>query len=83
MALELVPKRIRVNCVSPAMVGTEMAERLFANVPEEAKRTVLAMHPLGVGAPEEVADACVYLFSDAARWVSGSNLVMDGGYSAG
>jgi NAD(P)-dependent dehydrogenase (short-subunit alcohol dehydrogenase family) len=40
------------------------------------------MHPLGIGEPEDVAHACIFLLSDEARWITGSNLVIDGGYTA-
>lgn len=82
MALELVNKNIRVNCVSPAIVETDMTKKLFENIPEEAKAKIKNMHPMGFGKPEDVANACIFLLSDAARWITGSNLVVDGGYSA-
>ena len=40
------------------------------------------MHPLGLGKPEDVATACTFLLSDASRWITGTNLIVDGGYSA-
>ena len=40
------------------------------------------MHPLGLGKPEDIANACAFLLSDAARWITGTNLIVDGGYSA-
>ena len=48
----------------------------------EARARLAARHPLGLGTPEDVARACIYLLSDAARWVTGSNLTVDGGYTA-
>jgi NAD(P)-dependent dehydrogenase (short-subunit alcohol dehydrogenase family) len=44
-----------------------------------AKEVVTAMHPLGLGRPEDVAAGCLYLASDASRWVTGTELIMDGG----
>lgn len=82
LAVELAPKHIRVNSISPALVETDMSKKLLAEVPDESKNAILANHPLGLGRPEDVAYACVYLLSDAAKWVTGSNLVVDGGYSA-
>ena len=79
-ALELAPKKIRCNAVSPGMVNTEfIAKRNFSE--EDLKRDI-AMYPLKrYGEPEEVAFAIIYLLSDASKWVTGSNLVIDGGRS--
>jgi len=82
MALELVNKNIRVNCVSPAIIETDMTKSLFESIPETSREEILKMHPMGFGKPEDVANACIFLLSDAARWITGTNLVVDGGYSA-
>ena len=82
MALELSSKNIRVNCISPAIVETEMTKQLFEQVSEESKNEILNMHPMGFGEPKDVANACIYLLSDASKWVTGTNLILDGGYSA-
>ena len=82
MALELVNRNIRVNCISPAIVETEMTKKLFENIPKDSKNEISRMHPMGFGKPEDVANACIYLLSDASKWVTGSNLIVDGGYSA-
>lgn len=82
LAMELSRSGIRVNSVSPAMVNTPILEKMFDDIGEEASQEILKKHPLGIGEPEDVANACVFLLSDAARWVTGSNLVIDGGYSA-
>lgn len=82
LALELAPQGIRVNVVAPGFVETEMTERLRAMLGPEKYAAVEAMHPLGIGRPEDVAHAVAYLLSDAARWVTGSTLVVDGGYTA-
>jgi NAD(P)-dependent dehydrogenase (short-subunit alcohol dehydrogenase family) len=82
MALELVNKNIRVNCISPAIVETDMTKKLFDNIPEDSKHEIIKMHPMGFGKPEDVANACLFLLSDASCWITGSNLIVDGGYSA-
>jgi NAD(P)-dependent dehydrogenase (short-subunit alcohol dehydrogenase family) len=82
MALELASKKIRVNCVLPGVIQTEMALALFNTISEEAKNSILKMHPLGLGKPEDVANACIFLLSDASRWITGTNFYVDGGYSS-
>ena len=82
MALELASQNIRVNSILPAVCKTKMAEELFDNLTEEAQKQIIKMHPLGLGDPDDVALAVVYLLSNASRWVTGSELIVDGGYSA-
>jgi NAD(P)-dependent dehydrogenase (short-subunit alcohol dehydrogenase family) len=77
LALELAP-RVRVNAIAAAVVRTRMSEALWAADPEGAARS----HPLGrLGEPEDVARATVFLASDAADWISGVVLPVDGGLS--
>lgn len=81
LAIEYAPKRIRVNVVSPGVVETPINKNQpYLADPERRKRTE-SLHPLGLGTPEDVANACVYLLSDASRWVTGQNLIIDGGYT--
>ena len=82
LALEMGHKNIRVNCVSPGMVETEMTQGL-TQLTEEAVKADLARYPLGgrYAKVKEVADSISYLLSDAAGFVTGQNLIIDGGYS--
>lgn len=78
-ALELGRHGIRVNAVSPGVIWHEGIERDW---PEGVAR-YLKVVPLGrLGMPEDVADACVFLGSEGARWITGANLVVDGGVLA-
>lgn len=82
LALELAREQIRVNCVAPAVVMTGMSEQLKQNVSPEQFAQITAMHPLGLGRGEDVASAVAFLLADTARWITGTTLVVDGGYTA-
>jgi len=82
LAIELAQDGIRVNCVVPGVVQTAMTEKLFDKMTEQQIQTMTKMHPLGLGKAEDVAHAIAYLLSDASRWMTGTSLVIDGGYSA-
>ncbi|OZI60276.1 SDR family NAD(P)-dependent oxidoreductase [Bordetella genomosp. 11] len=81
-ALEYAPRNIRVNCVAPGFVKTDMYDRVAARWDETQRLQVEAMHPLGLGQPADVANAAAFLLGDAARWITGTVLVCDGGYTA-
>jgi NAD(P)-dependent dehydrogenase (short-subunit alcohol dehydrogenase family) len=82
LALEFASKGIRINAVLPALVETEMSNNLLEKVGEEAKQSILKMHPLGFGKPIDVANSCVFLLSDLSRWITGTSFIIDGGYSS-
>jgi NAD(P)-dependent dehydrogenase (short-subunit alcohol dehydrogenase family) len=82
LAIEYASRAIRINAVSPGVVETPMSEKSAYSRNEEAFQRIKELHPLGIGKPQDVANACAYLLSDASRWVTGTNLVIDGGYSA-
>lgn len=82
LAMELAPERIRVNCVAPGLVRTPMADRLRNALGDGPMSAVESAHPLGLGEPEDVANAVAFLLSDAARWITGTTLAVDGGYTA-
>lgn len=81
-ALELAPDNIRVNCVAPGVVETEMTESFRENLTEAQFAAIVSQHPLGIGLPDDVAHAIVFLLSDKSRWITGSVLTVDGGYTA-
>jgi NAD(P)-dependent dehydrogenase (short-subunit alcohol dehydrogenase family) len=82
LAIELAPRKIRVNCISPGVVETPMSKSAVYSRNEESLNKIKALHPLGFGRPEDVANACIYLLSDASKWITGTNLIIDGGYCA-
>ncbi|HWB91087.1 MAG TPA: SDR family oxidoreductase [Puia sp.] len=83
MAVDLSPRGIRVNCIAPGFIETAMSAKALNNDPER-KNKVLSRTPMGyLGVPEDVGLAAVYLASDAARYVTGAILPVDGGNSIG
>ncbi len=85
LALDHGRDRIRVNAICPGYIDTPMTEEWLRSVPdrEETTRQMLAVHPLGrIGTPHDVAEAAVFLASDAASFITGTALVVDGGMSA-
>jgi NAD(P)-dependent dehydrogenase (short-subunit alcohol dehydrogenase family) len=81
MALELAPRKVRVNCISPGMVRTAMTEASGSRMSEEQWARIAAMHPLGTGSPEDVARAAVFMLDPGNGWLTGADLVLDGGYT--
>ncbi len=87
LTLQLVveggPHGIRANAISPGLVETTNTAPLLADPPERMKKVVLDRIPLGRhGRCDDVVNAALYLASDESAWVSGANLVVDGGGSA-
>ena len=84
-ALLYAADRIRVNSIHPGFIWTPMVEQHFASMggdPAEHRREVGALHPLGhLGEPDDIAWGVVYLASDESKFVTGSELVIDGGYT--
>jgi NAD(P)-dependent dehydrogenase (short-subunit alcohol dehydrogenase family) len=81
MALDHATEKIRVNCICPGIVETEMVANF--NMSEAAYNQRLAAHPAGrFGKPEDVAGLAVFLASDAAAWITGAAYPVDGGYLA-
>lgn len=80
LAVEFAPEGVRVNSISPGAIQTPMNDRIVAEQGEQMLRIWNHMHPLGrIGQPEEVAAAAVFLGSDAASFITGVDLKVDGG----
>jgi NAD(P)-dependent dehydrogenase (short-subunit alcohol dehydrogenase family) len=84
MALDFAPHKVRVNAISPSLVLTELAREILSKEasPADTLARRQAQHPLGrLGRPEEIGSASVYLASEESAWITGQNLIIDGGLS--
>ena len=82
MAIELASRNIRVNCLSPGMVRSAMTDEALAHLTADQIQSLEDSHPLGFGTPDDVAHAACFLLDPDSRWITGANLVADGGCSA-
>ena len=82
LAVELARDGIRVNAVAPGWVETEMTAADQQTMPPEQFAALQRRHLLGLGRPADVASAIAFLLADTGRWVTGTTLVVDGGFSA-
>jgi NAD(P)-dependent dehydrogenase (short-subunit alcohol dehydrogenase family) len=79
LALELAPRGIRSNSISPAFVRTPMLDNTAEKYSDEAVRKIEAQQLLGLGEPEDVANTVAFFLSNASRWITASNLILGGG----
>jgi NAD(P)-dependent dehydrogenase (short-subunit alcohol dehydrogenase family) len=83
MAVELSPKGIRVNCIAPGFIATDMSAKAL-NGDQERMQKVLSRTPMGgLGEPSDIADSALFLASEAAKYITGTVLPVDGGNSVG
>jgi NAD(P)-dependent dehydrogenase (short-subunit alcohol dehydrogenase family) len=80
LACEFAPRRVRVNSIAAGAITTPMHERLSRTSTEAAIEAYEQSHLLGFGAPADVANAALFLLGPASRWVTGTTMVIDGGY---
>lgn len=83
MAVELSPKGIRVNCIAPGFIATDMSAKALNN-DKERKGKVISRTPMGaLGAPADIGDAALFLATESSKYVTGIILPVDGGNSIG
>jgi NAD(P)-dependent dehydrogenase (short-subunit alcohol dehydrogenase family) len=82
MAVELARRKIRVNTISPGLVPTSMTASALCLLSQEQVTNLEKAHPLGPGRPEDVARAAAFLLAPQSSWITGADLVVDGGFTA-
>lgn len=82
LALELASKGMTINCISPGTILTPLMQNMMETLTEEQQAERKSGFPLGLGAPSDIANAAMFLLSDGARWITGQNIIVDGGYTA-
>lgn len=81
-ALELARQNIRVNCIAAGLVQSPMLDEYRHQLSEAKFDEMIRDFPLGIGTPLDVANAIAFLLADTGRWITGTTLVIDGGYIA-
>ncbi len=81
LACEYASKNIRINSVAPGFVKTPLNDNTMKTLPQEAVDKIINAHPLGIGTPEDVANLVAFLLSSEAKWITGSTIIIDGGFS--
>jgi len=82
LALELSNKRIRINCISPGtLADTAMTENLRKQISEEEFHRIEQEYPMGLGSTKDISSLCLFLLSEDSKWITGQNIIIDGGLS--
>lgn len=82
LAIEFADRRIRINSISPGAILTPINASLPYMADPERREQLENKHLLGLGETTDISNGVIYLLSDASRWVTGQNLIIDGGYTA-
>lgn len=82
LALEMATKGMNINCISPGTILTPLMQNMLDSLTEEQQAERKAGFPLGLGQPSDIANTAMFLLSDGARWITGQNMVVDGGYTS-
>ncbi|MCK6648935.1 MAG: SDR family oxidoreductase [Bacteroidia bacterium] len=83
IAIEFAPQKIRANTINPGMVKTPLLDGAEETISKEAMEAHEKAYPLGFGETIDIANTCIFLLSDASKWITGTNIIMDGGLTAG
>jgi len=79
LSIEMARQNIRVNAVSPGWVASARADMVSKTLGDEKVAEIRKRYPLGLGKPEQVAETVVFLVSEQSSWLTGQDLLLDGG----
>lgn len=82
LAVELSSSNIRVNCISPGVIKSPMLDRYKKTINLESFNDVVNSHPIGIGSLSDVSNLINFLFSSDSKWITGQNIIIDGGFSS-
>lgn len=82
LAVELAARKIRINCITAGAILTEIWDSINSTMGERFDEKVATRHLFGLGKPDDIANAAAYLLAPASKWVTGTSLVVDGGFMA-
>ena len=82
LSIELASKNIRVNCLAPGFVKTQMLDEVSGSFNQDYYNTLNNLHPLGLGEADDIANAIAFLLSDMSKWITGTIISVDGGFTA-
>ena len=81
LALELSTKDIRVNSISPGWVNTQTTQKIKKNMSKDNFEKIISQYPLGTGNPKDVSELVSFLISKNSNWITGQDIIIDGGRS--
>ena len=81
LSAELASQKIRINCLSPGIVKSPMYKEYTKQLTREMNNKIIESHPLGLGNFNDINNSVNFLLSNDSRWITGHNLIIDGGYS--
>ena len=81
LSLELAKQKIRVNCISPGIVKSPLYNEYSKQLTLEMNKKIVESHPLGLGSFTDINNSVRFLLSNESKWITGHNLIIDGGYS--
>ena len=81
LSLEMSKQGIRINCLSPGIVKSPLYKEYSKQLTNEMIKKIVESHPLGLGSFNDVNNAVCFLLGSESKWMTGHNLIIDGGYS--